>query len=58
MRFKLAFPTGINSSLVHKVLPKDEYITKLTKQKLQNLLNNMPRKILGYKTPNQVWNEK
>ena len=41
--------------------PKNKDITKLTIKKLQkieNLLNNMPRKILGYKTPNQVWNEK
>jgi IS30 family transposase len=27
-------------------------------QKIENLLNNMPRKILVHKTPNQVWNEK
>ena len=26
-------------------------------QQIENILNNMPRKILGYKTPNQVWNE-
>lgn len=49
------------NSMIHRIFPKDKDITKLTKQKLQkieNLLNNMPRKILGYKTPNQVWNEK
>jgi IS30 family transposase len=22
-----------------------------------DILNNLPRKILGYKTPNEVWNE-
>ncbi len=49
------------NSMIHRIFPKDRDITKLTKKKLQkieNLLNNMPRKILGYKTPNQVWNEK
>jgi IS30 family transposase len=49
------------NSMIHRIFPKDQDITKLTKNKLQkieNLLNNMPRKILGYKTPNQVWNEK
>lgn len=48
------------NSMIHRIFPKDKDITKLTKQKLQkieNLLNNMPRKILNYKTPNQVWNE-
>jgi IS30 family transposase len=47
--------------MIHRIFPKDKDITKLTIKKLQkieNLLNNMPRKILGYKTPNQVWNEK
>ena len=49
------------NSMIHRIFPKDKDITKLTKKKLQkieNLLNNMPRKILGYKTPNQVWNER
>ena len=49
------------NSMIHRIFPKDKDITKLTSKKLQkieNLLNNMPRKILGYKTPNQVWNEK
>ena len=49
------------NSMIHRIFPKDKDITKLTIKKLQkieNLLNNMPRKILGYKTPNQVWNEK
>ena len=47
--------------MIHRIFPKDKDITKLTIKKLQkieNLLNNMPRRILGYKTPNQVWNEK
>ena len=47
--------------MIHRISPKDKDITKLTSKKLQkieNLLNNMPRKILGYKTPNQLWNKK
>jgi IS30 family transposase len=47
--------------MIHGIFPKDKDITTLTKKKLQkieNLLNNMPRKILGYKSPNQLWNEK
>jgi IS30 family transposase len=47
--------------LAKRIGKKDKDITKLTKQKLQkieNLLNNMSRKILGYKAPNQTWNEK
>lgn len=49
------------NSMIHRIFPKDKDITKLTEKKLQkieNLLNNMPRRIFGYKTPNQVWNEK
>jgi hypothetical protein len=48
-------------SVMRGIFPKDKDITKLTQKKLQkikNLLNNMTRKILGYKTPKQVWNEK
>jgi IS30 family transposase len=47
------------NSMIHRIFPKD--ITKLTQKKLQkikNLLNNMPKRILRYKTPNQIWNEK
>ena len=29
----------------------------IEQQKIEDILNNMPRKILGYKTPKQVWNE-
>jgi IS30 family transposase len=49
------------NSMIHRIFPKHIDINKLTKNKLQkieNLLNNMPRKILDYKTPNEVWNEK
>ena len=34
------------------------YIKKKKLQQIENLLNNMSRNILGYKTPNQVYNEK
>jgi IS30 family transposase len=49
------------NSILHNILPTDKDITKLTTQKLQkieNLLNNVTRKILAYKDPNQTWNEK
>jgi IS30 family transposase len=45
----------------HIIFSKDKNTTKLTIKKLQkieNLLSNMSRKILGCKTLNQVWNEK
>uniref|UniRef100_UPI00313EDC1C hypothetical protein n=1 Tax=Rickettsia endosymbiont of Urophora cardui TaxID=3066265 RepID=UPI00313EDC1C len=35
-------------------------IKKLTIKQLQEIedfLNNLPRKVLGYKTPNEVWEE-
>ena len=46
--------------MIHRLFPKTADIRTLTTRKLkkiENILNNMPRKILGYKTPNQVWNE-
>lgn len=48
------------NSMIHRLFPKANDIKILTKKglrKIENLLNDMPRKILGYKTPNQVWNE-
>ena len=48
------------NSMIHKVYSKSADIKKLTKKKLQvieDFLNNLPRKILGYKTPNEVWEE-
>ena len=48
------------NSMIHRVYLKSADITKLTKKKLQKIedfLNNLPRKILGYKTPNEVWAE-
>jgi IS30 family transposase len=46
--------------MIHRVYSKSADITMLTKKKLQKIeafLNNLPRKILGYKTPNKVWAE-
>jgi IS30 family transposase len=45
------------NSMIHRIFPKKLNINLLTKdllKKIENILNNMPRKILGYKTPNQV----
>lgn len=49
------------NSLIHRMYPKDSDIKKLTKPQLQAIedkLNNLPRKSLGYLTPNEVWNKK
>ena len=46
--------------MIHRIFPKKIDINILTKNMLkniENILNNMPRKILGYKTPNQIWNK-
>jgi IS30 family transposase len=46
--------------MIHAVYSKSSDIKALTKKKLQQVedfLNNLPRKILGYKTPNEVWEE-
>jgi len=48
------------NSMIHRVYSKSADIKTLTKKKLQEVedfLNNLPRKILGYKTPNEVWEE-
>jgi len=48
------------NSMIHRLFPKKIDINTLTKgklRKIEDLLNNMPRKILGYKTPNEVWSE-
>lgn len=48
------------NSMIHAVYSKSADIKALTKKKLQEVedfLNNLPRKILGYKTPNEVWEE-
>lgn len=48
------------NSMIHRVYSKSANIKKLTKKQLQvieDFLNNLPRRILGYKTPNEVWEE-
>ena len=48
------------NAMIHRVLPKYIDLTTLTQKKLDHvahLLNNMPRKIFGYKTPTQIWSE-
>jgi IS30 family transposase len=49
------------NSMIHRIYPKTADIKLLTKPQLQtieNKLNNLPRKILGYLTPNEVWHKK
>ena len=46
--------------MIHRVYPKNIDIRTLTPRKLkkiENILNNMPRKNLNYKTPNEIWNK-
>lgn len=49
------------NSLLHRILPKNTDITTVTQRGLDNVAeifnNNMPRKIFGYKTPNEIWAE-
>jgi IS30 family transposase len=48
------------NSMIHRILPKNVDITTVTQKQLDNvadILNNMPRKIFGYKTPNEIWAE-
>ena len=49
------------NSMIHRIYPKNADIKQLTKVQLQtieNRLNNLPRKILGYLTSNEVWHKK
>ncbi len=49
------------NSMIHRIYPKNADIKNMTKaqlQKVEDKLNNLPRKSLGYLTPNQVWNKK
>ena len=49
------------NSMIHRIYPKGADIKQLTKSQLQIIedrLNNLPRKSLGYLTPNEVWNQK
>jgi len=48
------------ADMIHRILPKNIDITTVTQKQLDNvadILNNMPRKIFGYKTPNEIWAE-
>ena len=48
------------NSMIHRIIPKNIDINSITQEVLDyaaDILNNLPRKILGYKTPNEVWNE-
>ena len=48
------------NSMIHRIIPKNIDIKNITQEVLDNvadILNNLPRKILGYKTPNEVWNK-
>ncbi len=48
------------NSMIHRILPKNIDITTITQEVLDDvadILNNLPRKVFGYKTPNEVWNE-
>lgn len=48
------------NSMIHRILPKNIDINTITQEVLDGvaeILNNLPRKIFGYKTPNEVWDE-
>ena len=48
------------NSMIHRIIPKNIDINTITQEVLDNvadILNNLPRRIFGYKTPNEVWNE-
>lgn len=48
------------NSMIHRILPKNIDITTVTQKcldKVAKILNNMPRRIFGYKTPNEIWAE-
>jgi len=49
------------NSMIHRIYPKNANINTLTKLQLQNIenkLNSLPRKSLGYLTPNEIWKKK
>ena len=48
--------TDLNGQINYFVIDINK-LDSFTLKKIENILNNMPRKILGYKTPNQVWDE-
>ena len=49
------------NSMIHRILPKNIDINTITQEILDNvaeILNNMPRRVFGYKTPNEIWTQK
>jgi len=47
-----------HNGLIRRFIPKKTDLSKITDKDLEdavNFWNNMPRKILGYKTPQEVW---
>jgi len=49
------------NSMIHRILPKNIDINTITQEALDDvadILNNMPRRIFGYKTPNEIWAQK
>jgi IS30 family transposase len=49
-----------HNGLLRRYFPKKKNFEDITDEELQEVVdfwNNYPRKILGYKTPNEVWNE-
>ncbi|CAK6517688.1 hypothetical protein [Rickettsia helvetica] len=46
--------------MMHRILPQNIDIATVTQKQLDNvndIVNNIPRKIFGYKTPNEIWAE-
>lgn len=58
-----AFERGTNENLnrmIRRFIPKGCDINQYSKQeikRIENWLNNYPRKLLDYQTPNEVWNQ-
>ena len=49
-----------NNGLIRRFLPKGtdfDNISEETIQRIENRINNRPMKVLGYKTPNEVFQE-
>ena len=48
------------NSIIHRIIPKNIDINSITQEVPDyavDRLNNLPRKILSYKTPNEAWND-
>ncbi|MFT6031229.1 MAG: IS30 family transposase [Oleiphilaceae bacterium] len=49
-----------HNGLIRQYLPKNQALDKVTDKQIfdiENQLNQGPRKMLGYKTPNEVYSE-